>query len=417
MMQFFVLILIAIRRVVAWLLPARSGVLAAPAQSNSNEPPDLDEVWRDFNKKINGILGKKEKGGSGGGGQPPSMPTVSGKMLALVGVVLLLFWLASGVFMVQEGQQGVILRFGKLHRTVGSGLNWRLPAPIENHEVLDVTRVRSVKIGRNQVDKNSDLVDSYMLTEDENIVDVRFIVQYSLNSPEDYLFNNKDPELAVENAAESAVREVVGGVRMDTVLYEDRELIQRDIAKSIQAQLDRYSSGILVENVNIENVQPPETVQAAFNDAIEAGQDRARAKNLGLAYANNVLPKAQGQAVRLREDAEAYKARVIAEATGQASRFNAVLKEYKLAPQVTRDRLYLDAMRDVYGRSNKVIVDGDGGGNNMLYLPIDKLMQAGAQSRSTAAANPTSAVQRSTTTPATNSVRGNERDGARSRSR
>lgn len=422
-MQFFAFVFSFCLRVLRWGV-ARSRLRVSPSagvmqSNNSNEPPDLDEIWRDFNRKVNGLFGKKS--GDESGGQSPT-PQMSGKLIWLGLGVLFLLWLASGVFMVQEGQQGVVLRFGKFHRAVGSGLNWRMPLPIERHEVLDVTRVREVTIGRNQVDKNSGLVDSYMLTEDENIVDVQFIVQYSLKSPENYLFNNKDPEMAVENAAESAVREVVGGVRMDTVLYEDRELIQRDIAKSIQAQLDRYQSGIQVENVNIENVQPPESVQAAFNDAIEAGQDRARAKNLGLAYANDVLPKARGQAVRLREDAEAYKARVVAEATGQASRFNAVLKEYKMAPKVTRDRMYLDAMRDVYGRSNKVIVDGEGGGNNMLYLPIDKLMQNGeaanrsnTRSSTGTAPRPTTSntVTRSTSQQSASNSRGNNRSRSR----
>lgn len=386
---------------------------------NSGQPPDLDEIWRDINRRINAMFGRKNAAGSGGDdGQPPA-PDMSGKIIMLGLGVLLLVWLSSGLFMVQEGQRGVVLRFGKHHATVGSGLNWRLPYPVDRHEVLDVTQLRSTEIGRGNTDSNSGLLDSYMLTEDENIVDVRFTVQYNLKNPMDYLFNNVDPDLAVEMAAESAVREVVGGVSMDTVLYKDRESIQQAIARNIQTQLDKYASGIEVQNVNISNVQPPERVQAAFNDAIEAGQDRERSRNLGLAYANNVLPKAKGKAVRMKEDALAYKARTVAEARGQANRFAAVLSEYTAAPKVTRDRLYLDAMSNVYGRSSKVLVDGDGSGNNMLYLPIDKLLEnhnAAAVARAAAnAETPADAVTGATAD--SGSTQQSRRDAARSRNR
>lgn len=421
MMQFPALVFFFCARVLRLAAVRPSAVVMQ--SGNSGQPPDLDEVWRDFNRKVNGLFGRKS-GGSGGEGEPPA-PDMSGKVILLGLAAVVLVWLSSGFFMVQEGQRGVVLRFGKHHSTVGSGLSWRLPYPIDRHEVLDVTQLRSTEIGRGNTDSNSGLLDSYMLTEDENIVDVRFTVQYNLKNPMDYLFNNVDPDLAVEMAAESAVREVVGGVSMDTVLYKDRESIQQAIARNIQTQLDKYESGIEVQNVNISNVQPPERVQAAFNDAIEAGQDRERSRNLGLAYANNVIPKAKGKAVRMKEDALAYKARTVAEAKGQASRFEAVLSEYQDAPKVTRDRLYLDAMRNVYGRSSKVLVDGDGKGSNMLYLPIDKLMErrsaASAGSAATGAAASSdagvTAASGGAAAASSESVQQSRRDSARSRSR
>ena len=218
------------------------------------------------------------------------------------------------------------------------------------------------------------LRDSSMLTQDENIVDIRFTVQYRLKDARAYLFENRDPDLAVEQAAESAVREIVGRSKVDSVLYEQREALSTDLVKSIQAQLDRYKAGILIVNVNVQNVQVPEQVQAAFNDAVKAGADRDRLKNEGQAYASDVVPKARGTASRLREEAEGYKQRVIAQADGDAQRFRSVLTEYQKAPAVTRDRLYIETMQQVYSNVSKVMVDSRNG-SNLLYLPLDKLLQ------------------------------------------
>jgi len=249
-----------------------------------------------------------------------------------------------------------------------------MPYPFQSHETVSVTTLRSKEVGRNTVVPATGLRDSSMLTQDENIVDIRFTVQYRLKDARQFLFENRDPEEAVVMAAESAVREIVGKSNMDSVLYEQRDAIAADLVKSIQAQLDRLKAGILVANVNVQNVQAPEQVQAAFDDAFKAGADRERLKNEGQAYANDVIPKAQGTAARLRQEAEAYRARVVAQAEGDAQRFSRVLDEYRKAPQVTRDRMYIDTMQQVYSNVSKIFVDSRAN-SNLLYLPLDKLMQ------------------------------------------
>lgn len=350
-------------------------------------PPDLDELWRDFNKKLNGLLGGKNKGrpqqnnsqggndnnGNNLGGFQPDMKS-AGIGAGLIAAVLALIWLGTGFFIVQEGQQAVITRFGELKGTREAGFNWRMPYPIERHETVALTQLRSIEIGRGSTGQATGLKDSSMLTQDENIVDIKFTIQYRLKSAADYLFQNRNPDDAVSKAAESAIREVVGRGNMDSVLSKDRETIQRDVVKSVQAQLDRYKSGIQIQTVNIQNVQPPEQVQAAFDDALKAGQDRDRLKNEGQAYANDVIPRAKGTAARLKEEADGYKANVIARAEGDGERFKSIQTEYQKAPQVTRDRLYLDAMQSIYSSVTKVVVDSKQG-NNMLYLPLDKVMQ------------------------------------------
>ena len=348
-------------------------------------PPDLDELWRDFNKKLNGWLGgASNKGrpqnnnqsggdGDGGGGFQPDMKS-AGLGVGLIVGVLALIWLGTGFFIVQEGQQAVITRFGELKGTREAGFNWRMPYPIERHETVALTQLRSIEIGKGSTGQATGLKDSSMLTQDENIVDIKFTIQYRLKSAADYLFQNRNPDDAVSKAAESAIREVVGRGNMDAVLSKDRESIQRDVVKSVQSQLDRYKTGIQIQTVNIQNVQPPEQVQAAFDDALKAGQDRDRLKNEGQAYANDVIPRAKGTAARLKEEADGYKANVIARAEGDGERFKSVQAEYQKAPQVTRDRLYLDAMQQIYSSVTKVVVDSKQG-NNMLYLPLDKIMQ------------------------------------------
>jgi len=256
-----------------------------------------------------------------------------------------------------------------------------------------------------------------MLTQDENIVDIKFTIQYRLKSAADYLFQNRNPDDAVSKAAESAIREVVGRGNMDSVLSKDRESIQRDVVKSVQAQLDRYKTGIQIQTVNIQNVQPPEQVQAAFDDALKAGQDRDRLKNEGQAYANDVVPRAKGTAARLKEEADGYKANVIARADGDGQRFKSIQAEYQKAPQVTRDRLYLDAMQQIYSSVTKVVVDSKQG-NNMLYLPLDKVMQMANSPGADITVLPNTA----STTPApaavpTTAADARSRDASRSRER
>ena len=334
----------------------------------------------------------------------------------LIAGVVLLIWLGSGFFIVQEGQQGIVMSFGRYSHTVEAGFQWRLPYPFQTEEVVNVTQLRSVEIGRNSTVQATGLRDSSMLTQDENIVDIRFTVQYRLKDSVQYLFENRNPDEAVVLAAESAVREIVGRSNMDSVLYEQRDAIATDLVKSIQAQLDRLKTGILISNVNVQSVSPPEQVQAAFDDAVKASADRTRFKNEGQAYANDVIPKAQGTASRLREEAAGYSARVVAQAEGDASRFRQVLAEYQKAPAVTRDRLHTDTMREIFSNVSKVMVDTRTG-SNLLYLPLDKLMQqAGAAAGSVTTPAAPMPTPESSVAP-TSSADPRSRDNQRSRER
>jgi membrane protease subunit HflK len=386
-------------------------------------PPDLDELWRDFNRKLSGLFsGRGSRRGNGGGdpgGGPNFQPNLksAGVGAALIGGVIVLIWLGSGVFIVQEGQQAVVTSFGRYSHTVDAGFQWRLPYPFQAHETVNVTQLRSTEVGRNAISQATGLRDSSMLTQDENIVDIRFTVQYRLKDARAFLFENRDPEAAVTLAAESAVREIVGKSKIDSVLYEQRDAIASQLVQSIQGQLDRLKTGILVVNVNVQSVQPPEQVQAAFEDTLKAGQDGDRLKKEGQAYASSEIPKAQGTAARLREEAEGYKARVIAQAEGDADRFSRQLVEYQKAPQVTRDRLYIDTMREVYSNITKVMIDARNN-SNLLSLPLDKLLQAAAAAPAagagaTAAPPPGSAE----TSPASTGVDVRSRDNQRSRDR
>ena len=302
----------------------------------------------------------------------------------LIAAVVLLIWLGTGFFIVQEGQQAVITQFGKYKSTVGAGFNWRLPYPIQRHELIFVTQIRSVDVGRDAVVKSTGLRESAMLTEDENIVEIKFAVQYRLSDARAYLFESKNPAEAVVQAAETAVREVVGKMRMDSALAEERDQIGIRVRELMQTILDRYKVGIEVVGINLQQggVRPPEQVQSAFDDVLKAGQERERAKNEAQAYANDVVPRAVGSASRLKEEADAYKERIVAQAQGDAQRFRSVLAEYQKAPQVTRDRMYLDTMQQIYGNVTKVLVESRQG-SNMLYLPLDKIMQSVAPAAAT----------------------------------
>lgn len=385
-------------------------------------PPDLDELWRDFNRKLGGLMGGRPTGGAprppeggGGGGQGPSDRRIVGVGGGLIAGVVALLWLGGGFFIVQEGQQAVIMTFGKFSRTVEAGIQFRWPYPFQAHEIVGVTQTRSTEVGRNVVIQNIGLRDSSMLTQDENIVDIRFTVQWRLKDAKEFLFENRNVEEAVLQAAESAVREIVGRSAMDSVLYEQRDAIAVELVKAIQTQLDRLKSGVLVINVNMQSVQAPEQVQSAFDDAFKAGADRERLKNEGQAYANDIIPRARGTAARLKEEAEGYRARVIAQAEGDAERFRSVLAEYQKAPAVTRDRLYIDTMAQVYSNVTKVYVDARSG-NNLLYLPLDKLIQQSTPPSGTAAAPaPTTTPAEAASNGAAVDVR--SRDGARGRDR
>ncbi len=372
-----------------------------PSRGPSNGPPDLDELWRDFNQRIGGFFGGKgpSEPGQAGGGAPGSGQSPFGQDLkaakfaaSIAGLVILLIWLGSGFFIVQEGQQAVITQFGKYHSTLGAGFNWRLPYPIQRHELVFVTQIRSVDVGRDMIIKATGLRESAMLTQDENILEMKFAVQYRLTDARAYLFESKNPTDAVIQAAETAAREVIGKMRMDAALSEDRDQIAPRIREIMQLILDQYKVGIEVVAINLEQggVRPPEQVQSAFDDVLKAGQERERAKNEAEAYANDVVPRAVGAASRLKEEADGYKARIVAQAEGDAQRFKALYAEYQKAPQVTRDRMYIDAMQQIYSNVSKVLVDSHQG-SNLLYLPLDKIMQmtqsSGAQGGSGGSGN------------------------------
>lgn len=392
-------------------------------QGANQGPPDLDELWRDFNRKLGGLFGGNKNGGRGGagggrfggaggpGGFQPNMKS-AGIGAGLIAGVVFLIWMGTGFFIVQEGQQAVITEFGKYKSSVGAGLKWRLPYPIQRHELVFVTQIRSVDVGRDTIIKATGLRESAMLTEDENIVEIKFAVQYRLSDARAFLFESKNPAEAVVQAAETAVREVVGKMRMDTALSEERDQIGPRVRTLMQTILDRYKVGIEVVGINLQQggVRPPEQVQAAFDDVLKAGQERERAKNEAEAYANDVIPRAVGSASRLKEESEAYKARIVAQAAGDGQRFRAVLAEYQKAPQVTRDRMYLDAMQQIYTNVTKVLVDTRQG-SNLLYLPLDKIIQQSAVVEPSAASATTPAAAPAVAAP----VDARARDNGRSR--
>src|SRR5713226_3357234 len=355
-------------------------------------PPDLDEMWRRFNQKLNSLFGRR-RGGGGDSGEPPNARQLSGGA-GLIALVVLVAWLASGFYIVVEGQRGVILTFGKFSEVTTAGLHWRLPYPVQSNEIVDLTGVRTVEVGyRNNV-KTKVLRESLMLTDDENITDIQFAVQYILKDPVDYLFTNRRPEDTVLQAAESAFREIVGKSKMDFVLYEGREQIAVAAQTLMQQILDRYKTGISISKVTMQNAQPPEQVQAAFDDAV---------------------PKARGTASRLTEEANGYRQSVIANAEGEAARFRQILVEYNKAPGVTRERLYLDTIQQILSSVAKILIDAKAG-SNLLYLPLDKIIQM-----STAIAQPegqaSSAPSRVTEPPPAPDAGARSRDALRGRER
>jgi modulator of FtsH protease HflK len=363
---------------------------------NENGPPDFDEIVRKFNQKLNGLFGKKSPatGGGDGGNQfgGPSKAVMGGGFLFAIGLAVAV-WLASGFYIVETGSKGIELRLGKYKQTTGAGLNWRLPYPIESNVIVNIDNVEVIEIGHRNNQKAKVPEEAQMLTEDQNIVDVQFAVQYTIRSPEDFLFNNKDPKEAVKQVAETAMREIVGKSKMDFVLYEGRADIGARAKVLMQTLLDRYKTGIQISTVTMQNAQPPQPVQASFDDAVRAKQIREQLKNEGEAYANDILPKARGSAARLLEEAEGYKQTVVANAQGDASRFSQILTEYEKAPGVTRERIYLDVMQQIMQNSSKVLVDQKAG-QNLLYLPLDKLMQMQAPSAGYDGSSAESAIAR-----------------------
>ena len=376
-------------------------------------PPDLDQLWRDFNQRLNKLFGGQGGGRDGGEGGGSSDGHGAGISAGVVAVVIGFLWLVSGFFIVQEGQTGVVMTFGKFSHSTQPGFNWRWPYPIQAHEVVNLSQVRTVEIGYRSNVRNKLARESLMLTDDENIIDIQFAVQYRLKDASQWVFNLRDQEETVKEVAETAIREIVGKSKMDFVLYEGREKVAFDTSALMQHILDRYKIGVLVTNVTMQAVQPPEQVQASFDDAVKAGQDRERQKNEGQAYANDVVPKARGAASRLMQESEGYKSRVVANAEGEASRFSKILTEYQKAPGVTRDRMYIEAMQQIFSSTTKVMVDTKSS-NSMIYLPLDKLIAQTAAESAAGVHAPAAPV--SETLPATEGARAPEPRARDSRS-
>lgn len=368
----------------------------------SDGPPDLDQLWRDFNQRLSRLFGNKGGGGNDGPGAGGFKPDMKGAGIGagLIALIALFLWLASGFFIVQEGQTAVVMTFGKYTDTTPAGFNWRWPAPIQSHEVVNVSQIRTVEIGYRANARNKQAKESLMLTDDENIIDIQFAAQYRLKDAAQWLFNNRDQEETVRQVAETTIREIVGGSKMDFVLYEGREKVALDVSQRMQTILDRYKMGVQIINITMVGVQPPEQVQAAFDDAVKAGQDRERQKNEGQAYANDVIPRARGAASRLQQESEAYRARIVATAEGDASRFKQILTEYQKAPALMRNRMYIETMQQIFGNVTKVLVDARSG-NNLLTLPLDRLIaQAAAESTNKNPAQSQAASGVSAPTPA-----------------
>lgn len=406
------------------------------ASRKKSEGDDLDRLWDEFNRALGGMLGqgrgrsddrdqqgsyeqkheepRRESNGTSAQDQfkkqfesfrkmqPPRFmkKQPGGRGAAFAAVVLVGLWAATGFYIVPEGQSGIVTTFGKYTETTMPGFRWHLPWPVQDVNIVDVSSVRTVAIGA--MGRANREAEALMLTDDENIVDLRFNVQYRIKAGEgamNYIFRSRDPDESVRQSAESAMREVVGRKKMDSVLFESKQEIAEDVKKIMQEMLDRYRTGIEVMSVAIQNAQPPQPVQAAFDDAVKAGQDRERQINEGQAYANDVIPKARGMAARLAQEAEGYKASVVETAKGDADRFTQVLAQYEKAPRVTRDRMYVDMMQQVMQSSTKVYVDTQDG-NNLLYLPFDKLMEQNAASAKFSNTQTQPAAAASTTTAA-----------------
>ena len=353
-------------------------------KDNEEGPPDLDQIVKDVQNKVTNIFGGKKAGGGGGGssgGSANGGPS-STAIGILIGMVFL-FWMASGIYIIEPAERGVVLRFGSFVDTTGPGPHWRFPYPIDKVEIVDVDQIRNVEVGyRSSTGREANTVpqESLMLTQDENIVDIKFAVQYRVKLADEYLFSVRDPDTTLRQATESAIREAIGKSKMDFVLTQGQSDIATRTQEIVQSILDAYKTGLEVTSVNLQSAQPPEEVRGAFEDAIRAREDQQRLINNAEAYSNDIIPKARGAAARQLEEANGYKARVVAQAEGEASRFTQLLTEYTAAPEVTRERLYLDTIESVMGNTTKIMVDVEGG-NNLLYLPLDKLMGQSGQPR------------------------------------
>ena len=343
---------------------------------NNDGPPDLDQLWRDFNARLNRLFGGQKRGGGDGGSFRPDARGV-GITALVVGAIAALIWLASGAFIVQDGQVGIVTTFGKLSHTTGAGFNWCWPAPFQAHDTVNTAQVQTVEIGYRANVRNKQPNEALMLTQDTNIVDVQFSVQYKIKDPVAWVFNNREQDETVRDAAETVMRELVGKSKMDTVLYDGREKLAVQAQGAVQQLLDSYRLGAEVTGVTMQSVQPPDQVAAAFEDAVKAQEERVRVRTEAQAYADDILPQAKGRAATLLQDAEGYRANVENTATGIAARFDKIVAEYAKAPGVTRDRMYLDTMQQVFSNTSKVMIDAKTG-TNQIYLPLDRLLAQSA---------------------------------------
>lgn len=361
----------------AWNEPGKPGDKDPWGQRRKagGEAPDIDRIVRNIQQKFAGLFGGLFGGGGGGGGA-----RASGFGFGLILVVALIVWLVTGLYIVNQGEHGVVLRFGKKSEITQAGLRWHIPFPFESVEKVNVEKVSTIEIGyrsnprtggKSKVPK-----EALMLTEDENIIDIEFAVQYKIKDAAAYLFNVRDPEVTIAQATESAVREVVGKSTLDFALTEGRDQVSRNTRELLQQILDRYNSGVHVVTVETQKAQPPDEVKPAFDDAVKAREDEQRLKNEAEAYANDVIPRARGAAARLLQEAEGYKTSVIARADGDARRFSQIVNEYVKAPAVTRERMYIETMEQVLSSTTTILIDQKAG-NNLIYLPLDKLMPLG----------------------------------------
>jgi len=341
-------------------------------RNNEQGPPDLDEVVKKLQNKLGSLFGGSGSSGNNGNGSNGDN-NVNGFLVTLLLGAGFIVWLLFGFYTVQPAEQGVELRFGRYINTTEQGLNWHLPYPVETVQKVNVQQIRPMQH------------KALMLTQDENIVEIELVVQYRVKDARDYLFNVADPDNTLHQATESALREVVGTSKMDSVLTSGRDAVAAHSKQLIQEILDRYKTGLIVESVNMQNAQPPEAVQAAFEDVIKAREDEERHKNKAEAYSNEVVQRAGGFSDQLRQQAQGYKSQVVAHAEGETRRFTSILKEYEKAPEVTRQRIYLETMEEVLGRTSKIMLDVPDKGNNLMVLPLDKLF--GGRANSTALPN------------------------------
>ncbi|HDY85709.1 hypothetical protein LCGC14_0565950 [marine sediment metagenome] len=396
----------------AWNEPGKDDKDPWGNNRGNDGPPDLDDVLRNLKNKLGGMFGGSSSNSSNE--QPTGQGGAIG--LGLIAAVVFVVWLASGIYIVEPAEQGVVVRFGAYTDTTTSGPHWHLPYPIETVEVVDVEQIRNIEIGYRSTDgrsANTILSESLMLTQDENIVDLKIAVQYRIKDASHYLFNVRNPDLTLRQMTESAVRETVGTSKMDFVLTEGRSAIAAGTEVLLQSMLDIHETGLMITSVNMQDVQPPEQVQAAFADVVKAREDEVRQKNEAEAYANDVVPRARGAAFRLVQEAEAYKSQIMAKAEGETSRFLQVMNEYEKAPLITKERLYLDTMESVYSKTQKVMVDVSKESNNVLYLPLDKMR--GGSSEASSRINPDSLINSNSTSGTSSSNSASPRDDARSR--